>query len=253
MAATVLREVPSEKLVTRAEVAFAPQADTPGMTRRRRLAKPGMSCTVKIPSSSIERRNCSPELASPSLPKWLESSLKAILGTFMRAFSVAWAIVERHASMAQTSEMVVARMFPFAFTGDARHRAIVLSREPEWKIRWILCYAVVFGSWGLGFRNMSAAVKNPGKKIPPVLALTRISRADHRVTEGPGGTEEELPRRRSEAKLRADRERIAAKRKRDQEGNQELETAARLASLAASRRRETYSMPKVFAFPGRWT
>ena len=149
MAATVLREVPSEKLVTRAEVAFAPQADTPGMTRRRRLAKPGMSCTVKIPSSSIERRNCSPELASPSLPKWLESSSKAILGTFMRAFSVAWAIVERHASMAQTSEMVVARMFPFAFTGDARHRAIVLSREPEWKIRWILCYGSI---WVMGFR-----------------------------------------------------------------------------------------------------
>ena len=82
---------------------------------------------------------------------------------------------------------------------------------------------------------MSAAVKNPGKKIPPVLALTRISRADHRVTEGPGGTEEELAAAaKREAKLRADRERIAAKRKRDQEGNQELETAARLASLAAS-------------------
>ena len=51
--------------------------------------------------------------------------------------------------MAQTSEMVVARMFPFAFTGDARHRAIVLSREPEWKIRWILCYGSI---WVMGFR-----------------------------------------------------------------------------------------------------
>jgi hypothetical protein len=51
--------------------------------------------------------------------------------------------------MAQTSEMVVARMFPFAFTGDAGHRAIVLSREPEWKIRWILCYGSI---WVMGFR-----------------------------------------------------------------------------------------------------
>ena len=38
----------------------------------------------------------------------------------MCAFSVAWAIVVRYASMPHTSEAVVERMFPFAFTGDAR-------------------------------------------------------------------------------------------------------------------------------------
>jgi hypothetical protein len=54
--------------------------------------------------------------------------------------------------------------------------------------------------------------------------------SDHRVTEGPGGTEEELAAAaKREAKLRADRERIAAKRK----TQRDEEVAAGLASLAA--------------------
>jgi hypothetical protein len=56
--------------------------------------------------------------------------------------------------------------------------------------------------------------------------------SDHRVTEGPGGTEEErAAEAKLEAKRRADREWVAAKRQRNQE---EQQMAAGLASLAAS-------------------
>ena len=112
-AATVLREVPSGKLVTLAEVAVAPQADTPAKTRLRRLPNPGMLFTVKIPSSSIARRKRSSELASPPLPAPSEarkSSLKAMLGTSMRAVSSAWTFVKRHAFKLKMSKTMLARM-----------------------------------------------------------------------------------------------------------------------------------------------
>ena len=88
-AATVLREVPSGKSVTRADVARAPHADTPVMTRRRRLANPGISRTVTIPSSISARRNPSPALAS--LHSRTRSS-NATSGTLTR--STARALVE---------------------------------------------------------------------------------------------------------------------------------------------------------------
>jgi hypothetical protein len=56
-AATVLREVPSGKLVTRAEVAVAPQADDPSQDSSAKASKTGdIMFTVRIPSSSIARR-----------------------------------------------------------------------------------------------------------------------------------------------------------------------------------------------------
>ena len=102
-AATVLRDVPSGKLVTRAAGAVAPQAATPAMTRRRRFAKSGISCTVRIPSPSIAWRKCSLELRSSPVRR--KRSLKATLGTSMRALGTASTSMETHAMTPNTNTM----------------------------------------------------------------------------------------------------------------------------------------------------
>ena len=109
----------------------------------------------------------------------MKSSLKAILGTFRRAFSVAWAIVERHASMANASEMVMARMFPLAFTGDARHRAMCVAeastksydRSVQDRIQSDPCLLI---TWEGTFCGIHFLMYTPSKRASSIVWATGL-------------------------------------------------------------------------------
>ena len=194
-AATVLRDVPSGKLVTRAAGAVAPQAATPAMTRRRRFAKPGISCTVRIPSPSIAWRKCSLELRSSPVRR--KRSLKATLGTSMRALGTASTSMETHAMTPNTNTMkfeciVLLRRDDTAQPRAGRNRHHGSTRGQGLRVRVFFSSEIVFGTFDFlqkessevrkkvpkserKFRSHIILTLNPRQQIP----LARITRKPH--------------------------------------------------------------------------